>query len=245
MSSPPEWNSRPKRRRDSSPAAGPSAMSSPPPSSLPPSSPPAPFSDFGDEEDVGDDEQEAMRVRGRRDLADDSDDEGEDLFNEDNLARDYELNPELDRYSDVGLDDRSSVAEMSRGDRLAAEREMARRDRGLPGTRASRRSRVPTFLQSDDDDDGGFEGGLLSGVNTRRTRRAYDERMEEDEEVENELSLEHLGDVKTATVAEWIDVPQVRNAIAKHFRSFLMTFTDDQGHSVYGQRIKTLGEGRQ
>jgi DNA replication licensing factor MCM2 len=105
---------------------------------------------------------------------------------------------------------------------------------------------VPTFLQSDDDDDGGVDGGLLSGINVRRARRQYDERMDDDDAGEDEeMSLEHLGDVKTATIAEWIDVDIVRNAIQKHFRSFLMTFTDANGGSVYGQRIKALGEGRQ
>lgn len=184
-----------------------------------------------------------MRARGRRDAGDeDSDEEGEDLFNDDNLQRDYEVNPELDRYSDAGIDDRSSVAEMSRADRIAAEREMARRDRGLAGGRAARRGRVPTFLQSDDDDDGGMDGGLLSGINTRRTRRQYDERMDEDDIEEDEMSLEHLGDVKASSIAEWVSIPQVRRAIQKHFRSFLMTYVDDSGQSVYGQRIKNLGE---
>lgn len=176
-------------------------------------------------------------------MADDSDEEGEDLFNEDNLRADYESNPDLDRYSEADIDDRSSIEGMSRADRLAAEREMARRDKGLPGTRAARRGRVPTFLQSDDDDDGGYDGGLLSGINVRRARRQYDERMEDDDaEDEEEMSLEHLGDIKTSTIAEWIDVPAVRRAIQKHFRSFLMTYTDANGHSVYGQRIKVLGE---
>lgn len=183
-----------------------------------------------------------MRVRGRRDVADDSDDEGEDLFN-DNLARDYESNPDLDTYSNADIDDRSSIQEMSRADRLAAERDMARRDKGLPGTRAARRGRVPTFLQSDDDDDGGFDGGLLSGINANRQRRQYDERMPQDDVVDSgEMTLEHLGDVKTSSVAEWVAVDQVRRAVHKHFRSFLMTYTDDNGDSFYGQRIRHLGE---
>lgn len=183
-----------------------------------------------------------MRERGRRDAGDEESDEGENLFDDEDLRRDYEPRPELDRYSDAGLDDRSSVQEMSRADRLAAEREMARRDRGLTGGRAARRGRVPTFLQSDDEDDGGVDGGLLSGINTRRTRRQYDERMDEDDIEEDEMSLEHLGDVKASSIAEWVSIPQVRRAIQKHFRSFLMTYVDDSGQSVYGQRIKNLGE---
>ena len=56
------------------------------------------------------------------------------------------------------------------------------------------------------------------------------------------MSLEHLGDVKAGSIAEWVAIDQVRRAIQKHFRSFLMTYVDDNGQSVYGQRIKNLGE---
>ncbi len=58
-----------------------------------------------------------------------------------------------------------------------------------------------------------------------------------------EMSLEHLGDVKAASIAEWVSIDAVRRAIQKHFRSFLMTYVDENGQSVYGQRIKHLGEG--
>ena len=41
---------------------------------------------------------------------------------------------------------------------------------------------------------------------------------------------------------EWIANERVRRSIVRHFRQFLMTYTDDNGASVYGQRIRTLGE---
>ena len=105
MSSPPipaSSQGRPKRRRDSAssainlpssplggPAASPYAASSPPASSPPQT--PAAFSDFGDDEDVGDDADHEMRRLGRmRERGDDEDDddeeEGEDLFNDRDLA---------------------------------------------------------------------------------------------------------------------------------------------------------------
>ncbi len=34
----------------------------------------------------------------------------------------------------------------------------------------------------------------------------------------------------------------VRRAIVREFRNFLVTYVDENGVSVYGQRIKTLGE---
>ncbi|KIR41925.1 minichromosome maintenance protein 2 [Cryptococcus deuterogattii 99/473] len=247
---PPSSQQRPKRprSRSRSPTAGPSGLrsspppSSLPPSSLPPSSPPIPFSDFGDEQDIDDDEAEVRRI-GRENGDDDEDEEGEDLFNDDMMA-DYEENAGLDTYSQADLDDRSSVAGPTRAERLAAERAMDLRDRGLSGRRAGRRDHMPAFLQSDDDEAEAFGDDPLAGINIRRRRRQYDERMDEDdvEEDDEEMSLEHLGDVKAASIAEWVSRDAVRRAISKHFKSFLMTYVDAQGNSVYGQRIKHLGE---
>lgn len=102
--------------------------------------------------------------------------------------RDYASNAALDTYSQADIDDTSSLPALTRAQRLAADRQMARRDRGLQagaGSRAARRSRAPAFLQSDDDGAEGEEGavgrGLLDGIETRRRRRQYDERVEEDD----------------------------------------------------------------
>jgi DNA replication licensing factor MCM2 len=77
---------------------------------------------------------------------------------------------------------------MSRQQRLAAERAMERRDRGLPGARAARRSRAPAFLQSDDEEEAGVGHGLLDGISTRRRRRQYDERPDQDDVEGDEVS---------------------------------------------------------
>ncbi|KAL6308194.1 MCM2/3/5 family-domain-containing protein [Sparassis latifolia] len=229
-----------KRRRSRTPLAG----SSPTPaghpthgrrdseSSLPPSSPPPPFSDTDDSFD----ERDAVRE------IDDEDQEGEDLFGED-LEEDYAPNQMLDTYSDAGIND-ENFDEMSAAARRAAEAKMDRRDAqgGRRGARAARRSRMPDFLQSDDLDDD-FDAGLLAGTK-RRTRRQYDERKELDdmEGIEDELPLEQLSDIKTKSIAEWIANERVRRSIVRHFRQFLMTYVDEHGASVYGQRIRNLGE---
>lgn len=49
------------------------------------------------------------------------------------------------------------------------------------------REHMPAFMQSDDEEVVGLDGGLLSGVNTRRRRRQYDERMEEDDVQDDEV----------------------------------------------------------
>ena len=77
---------------------------------------------------------------------------------------------------------------MTRAERIAAERAMDRRDKGLPGRRAGRRDHMPAFLQSDDDEADGFGDGLLAGVNVRRRRRQYDERMDEDDVEDEDVS---------------------------------------------------------
>ncbi|TIC30661.1 MCM-domain-containing protein [Wallemia mellicola] len=203
-----------------------SARSSPIPSSLPPSSPPGdPFSDV-DDEDVDD-------------LLGEPDD-GEDLFG-DNLTADYNENNNLDYYDEDQIDDQD-FDDLDPASRRAVEAKLARRDRkeaGLSGKDGSRRSRMPAFMQSDDEDDP--DNRLLI---QRRRRRHYDERPDVDDldGDEDEIPLENLGDIKAASLNEWLNSDNVRRSVAKYFKNFIMTFTDEQGSSVYGQRIKTLGE---
>ena len=56
------------------------------------------------------------------------------------------------------------------------------------------------------------------------------------------MPLEQLSDIKAKSIVEWIANDRVRRSIIKHFRQFLMTYVDDHGASVYGQRIRNLGE---
>ena len=97
---------------------------------------------------------------------------------------DYATNELLDRYSDRDLDDDNDFDEMSAAQRRAAEASMARRDRlergGRRGARAAARGIMPDFLQSDDIEEDGLDGGLLAGMK-RRTRRQYDERKDMDD----------------------------------------------------------------
>lgn len=232
---------RGKRRRSSPSPPG----SSPPPrtrrdseSSLPPSSPLAPFSDA---EDAISDIDPAQTPLGEEDG------EGEDLFGE-NLSDDYATNEALDKYSDSGIDDAQEFEGMTADQRRAAERTMVQRDLrergGRRGARAAARSRGPDFLLSDgleEEDD--MDGGLLSGMK-RRTRRQYDERkdMDDMDGIDDELPMEQLGDIKAKSIVEWIVTERVRRSIVKHFRNFLVSYMDQYSNSVYGERIRNLGE---
>ncbi|THH19967.1 hypothetical protein EW146_g1327 [Bondarzewia mesenterica] len=225
-SSPPPLGGQSVSRRDSQ-------------SSLPPSSPPAPFSDTDDSAD----DRDAVQ-----DINDEDDDEeGEDLFGQE-MEDDYAENDRLDAYSDTGLNDEEEYEAISAGARRAAEATMARRDRlehgGRRGGRAAARRHMPSFFDSDDADmDDGDDGNILSGMKPR-ARHGYDERRDFDdmEGIEDEIPLEQLSDIKAKSIVEWIANDRVRRSIIKHFRQFLMTYVDDHGASVYGQRIRNLGE---
>jgi len=64
----------------------------------------------------------------------------------------------------------------------------------------------------------------------------------DDEAMADELPLEQLSDIKADSIASWVATENVRRTIVREFRHFLVTYVDEQGVSVYGQRIKTLGE---
>ncbi|PKI82794.1 Mcm2p [Malassezia vespertilionis] len=145
-------------------------------------------------------------------------------------ASDYTENPELDQYENVLIND-EDVGAIDTEARQLAELRMARRDRAEGKGRISRRA--PDFLQSDDASD--------DGILPRRRRRHYDEAVD-DEAMADAIPLEQLGDVKADSIASWVATENVRRTIVREFRNFLVTYIDDQGVSVYGQRIKTLGE---
>lgn len=97
----------------------------------------------------------------------------------------------LDRYDAQDIDDEGGP-ELTAEQRRAAEREMALRDRREArrgqGGRAARRSNAPDFLRDDDEmDDDLMDGGLLSDLTKRRTRRQYDERQNVDDAAGGEI----------------------------------------------------------
>ena len=49
--------------------------------------------------------------------------------------------------------------------------------------------------------------------------------------------------MKGHTVREWVSMQAPRLEIKNRFKQFLRTFVDDQGHSVYREKIKQMCEG--
>ncbi|MCJ1306712.1 MCM DNA helicase complex subunit [Agyrium rufum] len=206
-----------------------------PPSSPPASSPPLlPMDDDEDEMDDGIDEEAGMiDIDDVDEMAEDED--GIDLF-ADNFEKDYKAN-ENDAYEGRGLDDDGDYDELDPATRRQLEARLNKRDREL-----ARRRRMPAAFLQDDDDDTEMD---LTRQPIRR-RRAVDEDREDEDMVgdimNEELSLETLQDIKASSLTDWVNQPAVARTIAREFESFLTEFTDDNQDSVYGARIRTLGE---
>lgn len=163
------------------------------------------------------------------------DEDGIDLF-ADNFERDYRSR-EDDAYGGADIDDEGDYDELDVAARRQLEARLNKRDREL-----ARRRRMPAaFLQDEEE-----EGELDLTRQPRRRRHHYDEEQEDedmqDDIMEEELSLETLQDVKASSLTDWVALPAVHRTISREFKSFLTEYTDEHGTSVYGTRVRTLGE---
>ncbi|KAL1584449.1 hypothetical protein WHR41_06386 [Cladosporium halotolerans] len=209
-----------------------------PPSSPPASSPPVfPQNDMDmdDEDNNLDPEDELLQdIDDLDEMAED--DAGIDLF-ADNFENDYERT-ENNQYRGNDIDDEGDYDDMDMAQRRQLEARLNRRDRELARQRNLPRA---ALLPEDEEDD-----IMELTRQPRRRRHRYDEDQEDMDMAEDimneELSLEALMDVKAASLVEWVAQPSVSRTIAREFKNFLTEYTDEKGTSVYGVRIRTLGE---
>ncbi|KAI7163921.1 hypothetical protein D0865_12083 [Hortaea werneckii] len=206
-----------------------------PPSSPPASSPPVfPQNDDMDEDDNLDPEDDLIQdIDDAEEMAEDE--AGIDLFG-DNYDRDYDRTADRN-YGGRDIDDEGEYDDMDLAQRRQLEARLNRRDREL----ARQRNMPAAFLP-----DEGEEDVMDLTRQPRRRRHRFDEDVEDEvmaEDIMNEeLSLESLADVKAASLTDWVAQPAVHRTIAREFKSFLTEYTDATGTSVYGLRIRTLGE---
>ncbi|KAL7266564.1 MCM DNA helicase complex subunit [Rhizina undulata] len=200
-----------------------------------PSSPPGfPSTPFGlrSSPPLIDDENEEIdeEIMDLEDMDEEMD--GEDLM--ENMERDYTQKPGEDRYDNLGIDDEGEYDELDPAERRRLEEQLNRRDRAF-----ARARRMPAAFLNDDEED-----NLDPSMQPRRRRHHFDEEQgdEMDNVMDEELSLEALGDIKASSTADWLSVPNVYRSVATHFKNFLLEYTDENGSSVYGTRIRTLGE---
>lgn len=166
-------------------------------------------------------------------LAEDAD--GIDLF-ADNFERDYEAR-ENDDYRGADIDDEGDYEELDAAARRQLDARLNRRDAEL-----RRRRKMPSALLGHDDEDDEINDLTRQ---QRRRRRNYDEDPDDDMEddiMNEDLSLDALQDVKATSLADWVAQPAVIKTIAREFKAFLTEYTDESGYSVYGIRVRTLGE---
>lgn len=163
------------------------------------------------------------------------DEDGIDLFG-DNFMNDERERRDQDTYQGRMIDDEGEYEELDAAARRQLDARLNKRDREL----AARR-RMPAAFMPDDDEDAGID--LTKQPRRRRHHYDDDEDMDMDENImEEELSLETLQDVKASNITEWVTNPPVMKSIAREFKSFLTEYIDANGTSVYGTRIRTLGE---
>ncbi|KAI0377303.1 DNA replication licensing factor mcm2 [Hypomontagnella monticulosa] len=217
-----------KRSRTGGDASSSVAASSPMPSS-----PPAFNIAHGGDDD--DDIEEEVEIQDDLDDLDEMAEDDVDLFRE-GFERDYREKDDNDGYEGIDIDDEGDYGDMNLGDRRRLEAQLNRRDREV-----ARRNRMPqAFLQDEDED-----GDVDLTAQPRRRRHHYDEDPDDEMDqdiMDEELSLEALQDVKASSLTEWVSQPSVQRTIKREFKAFLTEYTDESGSSVYGNRIRTLGE---
>jgi len=168
------------------------------------------------------------------DVAGEDEGEGEELFG-DNMENDYRRIAHLDRYERSELNDEEEFDDLDIGDRLAAERQMRKRDRD-EAQLTGRMRRGLLYDESEDEED--VEPSTARKM--RLAERAAEREYEDDDEMIE--SIENLEDMKGHTVREWVVMAAPRLEIKNRFKQFLKTFCDDRGESVYRNKIRIMCE---
>ncbi|RCN32701.1 MCM2/3/5 family protein [Ancylostoma caninum] len=155
-----------------------------------------------------DEEEDAIDELFNNENEDIEDEEGENLFGDD-MERDYRPQPELDVYSESGLDDASDLDELSASARQAAEREMAQRDQLL--------DEDALFYEEGDEEQ-----------RRRRRRRGVREEGAEEVEMEEEVPIDILENLRGRSTKDHVSDEAVAREIERRFKNFLRAFKDPE-----------------
>ncbi|PKA56856.1 DNA replication licensing factor MCM3 like 1 [Apostasia shenzhenica] len=228
---------------------------------LPPDSP----GSFSDEEEAAVDPY-ALRDDDLDGNADDAEEEGEDLYN-DNYLQDYRQIHSQDRYEQVGLDDSMEDErdlDQIMADRRAAEMELDARD----GRAAEANRKLPLMLHDQDTDDSDYvrhlkrfkadfrplggpsdEDGVGTPSSPGRSGPArtpkYDlpttDQMEDDtyeDDYDDETAFYRV----QGTLREWVTRDEVRRFIAKKFKEFLLTYVNPKNEHGDYEYVRLINE---
>lgn len=181
------------------------------------------------------------------------DDNGVDLMNEQFLEKDYNENRKDDHYdiNDNMIDDKEiDEKNMDGSYRREAERKLNQRDRMLE------RRRKNDDLLSDFGSHSDIDFALPSNVGRRKPKKSAlnddsngyynydnDDDMEaEDEGLYNYMTLDELANATANSYADWVSQQKVADTIFYELQQFLIEYQDENGRSVYGNKIRVLGE---
>ncbi|EFO84311.1 hypothetical protein GCK72_003727 [Caenorhabditis remanei] len=158
---------------------------------------------------------------------DPEDEEGENLFGDD-MERDYRAQPELDQYSESGMDDASDIGSLNVDARRAAEREMAQRDQLLDDD---------ALMYEDADIDSSDQRGRRGrGGRRDRRREDVDEAMEEED-----IPVDILENIRGRTIRDHVSDEAVAKEIERRFKNFLRSYHEPGSKQTkYIQLIKAM-----
>jgi len=181
------------------------------------------------------DEDEEISNEVADDIDEEEEDDGIDLFGSD-MENDYREDSVRDRYDLTNIDD-EDYETMDAAERAAVEQRLNRRDVEI----MRREGRMADAFMDGIDDEVDNTMPIK-----RRHRRLYDADMGMNLDDENtaipEMSLDDLRNMKHASLSDWVVQEAPRRTIKREFKDFLLTYVDEHGTSVYGERIKDMGE---
>jgi len=165
------------------------------------------------------------------------DDDGEDLFG-DNMEDDYRQVAELDKYDPEDLD-QEDYDQMDVEDRMAAEREMRKRDK-KEGKSTTQGKIKDSLLYSELSEDLDPEHGNASH---RSKRKFHDAGSQGDQGTDEPIeSIENLDVMKGHGLREWVKMIGPKTEIYNRFKNFLKTIIDENGHNVFREKIRYMVE---
>ena len=171
---------------------------------------------------------------------------GEELLDDNLLARDYRAIPELDNYDEEQLD-YNEYDHISYDAKRAADLELRKRDSERKKQFRSRRDRQYFFNDDSeeeiehsvrrirDDIDDSDNDDLLQNDNDDFMMNNVDEFDEDEYNLEEVVNLE---DYKVP-LTEFLALDRPRREIQRRFRNFLSDFRE-RGHRIYTERIQEM-----
>jgi DNA replication licensing factor MCM2 len=156
-------------------------------------------------------------------LEEEEDEEGEDLFGDDVIERDYRENREQDVYDERDIDDQI-YSDIDNDTRAVVEEKLRRRDREL----LRKQGLLPPAFDDDYDNE---------PLQIRHRRKRHPD-LDLDQVT---LPVEILEEIK-GPINEYVAMDGPRKALMKEFRHFISSYVNENGISIYGERIRAMCE---